>query len=121
MLLRQTISEKLVSTLHGAKFDIRNTLFFNILSANSFLAIFYGDSLRHHDANSSILKDLETRSGISLIQTDPPKPSNVRTTERPRVEVSTKKILAPKIYSLRFHTERRHKVNGFLCASVTLW
>src|SRR5216684_5457912 len=73
MLLRQILSEKLLSTPPSSKFDSRNTPFFNILRANSFLAIFYPDFFRHHDANPCILKDLETRSGIFFIQIDPPK------------------------------------------------
>jgi hypothetical protein len=64
MLLRQIISEKPFATLAGTEFDIRNTPCFNILRTNSFLTIFYGYFFRHHDANPSILKDLELRSGI---------------------------------------------------------
>src|SRR5258706_16443375 len=63
MLLRQ-ISEKLLSTPAATKFNIRNTPCFYILCANPSLAVFYADFFRHHDANPSILKDLELRSGI---------------------------------------------------------
>jgi hypothetical protein len=73
MLLRQIISGKLFGTPAGIQFDVRNTLFSNILRANSFLAIFCADFFRHHGANSSILKDLEVRSGLFLLQIDPPK------------------------------------------------
>ena len=64
MLLRQINSEKLLATPAGAEFDIRNTLFFNILRANPLLARFYADIFRRHGANPRIIKDLETRSGI---------------------------------------------------------
>ena len=62
MLLRQIISEKLLATPAGTKFDVRNTLFFNILAANPLLARFYADFFRRHGANPSLIKDLETRS-----------------------------------------------------------
>jgi hypothetical protein len=62
MLLRQIISDKLLATPAGTKFDIRNTLFFNILRANPLLARFYADLFRRHRANPSIIKDLEIRS-----------------------------------------------------------
>ncbi len=62
MLLREIISQKLFATPAGTKFDIRNTLFFNILAANPLLARFYADLFRRHGANPSIIKDLETRS-----------------------------------------------------------
>jgi hypothetical protein len=59
MFLRQIISEKLLATPAGTKFDIRNTLFFNILLANPSLSRFYADLFRRHGANPSIIKDLE--------------------------------------------------------------
>jgi hypothetical protein len=62
MLLRQIISEQLLSTPSGTDFDVRNTLFFNILHANPLLAGFYADLFRRHGANPSLIKDLETRS-----------------------------------------------------------
>src|SRR5216683_1908851 len=62
MLLRQIISQKLFATPAGTKFDVRNTLFFNILAANPLLARFYADFFRRHGANPTIIKDLETRS-----------------------------------------------------------
>ncbi len=62
MLLRQIISEKLFATPAGTEFDVRNTLFFNILAANPLLARFYADFFRRHGANPSLIKDLETRS-----------------------------------------------------------
>jgi hypothetical protein len=62
MLLREIISEKLLATPAGTKFDVRNTLFFNILRANPLLARFYADFFRRHGANPSLIKDLETRS-----------------------------------------------------------
>src|SRR5882762_2121494 len=63
MLLRQIISEKLFATPAGTEFDVRNTLFFNILRANPLLARFYADLFRRHGANPSLIKDLQTRSG----------------------------------------------------------
>jgi hypothetical protein len=62
MLLRKIILEKLLAAPAGTEFDIRNTLFFNILRANPLLARFYADLFRRHGANPSIIKDLETRS-----------------------------------------------------------
>jgi hypothetical protein len=62
MLLRQIISEQLLSTPAGTQFDVRNTLFFKILHANPLLARFYADLFRRHGANPSLIKDLETRS-----------------------------------------------------------
>src|SRR6266851_4827108 len=62
MLLRQIISQKLFATPAGTEFDVRNTLFFNILAANPLLARFYADFFRRHGANPSLIKDLETRS-----------------------------------------------------------
>jgi hypothetical protein len=62
MLLRQIISEQLLSTPAEEKFDVRNTLFFKILHANPLLARFYADLFRRHGANPSLIKDLETRS-----------------------------------------------------------
>jgi hypothetical protein len=63
MLLREIISEQLFATPAGTEFDVRNTLFFNILCANPLLARFYADLFRRHGANPSIINDLETRSG----------------------------------------------------------
>src|SRR5277367_1555733 len=62
MLPREIISQKLFATPAGTEFDIRNTLFFNILRANPLLARFYADLFRRHGANPSLIKDLETRS-----------------------------------------------------------
>jgi hypothetical protein len=62
MLLREIISRKLFATPDRTEFDVRNTLFFNILCANPLLAIFYADFFRRHGANPSLIKDLETRS-----------------------------------------------------------
>jgi hypothetical protein len=66
MPFREIIFEKLFATPAGTEFDLRNTLFFNILCANPSLAIFYADFFRRHGANSSLIKDLEVRSGIFL-------------------------------------------------------
>src|SRR5208282_1566574 len=62
MLPRQIISQKLLNTPANTQFDIRNTLFFNILRANPLLARFYTDLFRRHGANPSLIKDLEARS-----------------------------------------------------------
>jgi hypothetical protein len=63
MHLREIIFEKLFTTPAGTEFDIRNTLFFNILLANPVLARFYADLFRRHGANPSIIRDLEAGSG----------------------------------------------------------
>src|ERR1700689_133994 len=63
-MLREIIIEKLFATPAGEKPDPRNTLFFNILAANPLLARFYADLLRRHNANPSLINDLETRSGV---------------------------------------------------------
>jgi hypothetical protein len=76
MLFRQIITEKLLATPAGTRFDIRNTLFFNILRANPLLARFYADLFRRHGANPSIIKDLETRSGNFFAPDQSPKGSN---------------------------------------------
>jgi hypothetical protein len=64
MSLRNIIREQLFATPAGTELDIRNTLFFNILCANPSMAIYYGEFFQQHGANSSLLKDLEARSGI---------------------------------------------------------
>src|SRR5260370_30880831 len=66
MLLREIISEKLFAPPAGTKFDVRNTLFFNILCANPLLARFYADFFPRHGANPTIIKDLDTRSANSF-------------------------------------------------------
>jgi hypothetical protein len=76
MLFPQIISEKLLATPANTKFDIRNTLFFNILRANPLLARFYADLFRRHGANPSIIKDLETRSAIFFSPDQSTKGSN---------------------------------------------
>jgi hypothetical protein len=62
MLLREIVFKQLLATPAGQKSDFRNTPFFNILRANPSLAIFYADYFRRHGANSSLIRDLETRS-----------------------------------------------------------
>jgi hypothetical protein len=64
MSLRKIILEQLFSTPAGTASDLRNTLFFNILCKNPFLARFYGDFFQRHGANPILIKDLEVRSGI---------------------------------------------------------
>jgi hypothetical protein len=76
MLLSQIISDKLLASPVGAKFNVRNTLFFKILRANPLLAGFYADLFRRHGANLSIIRDLETRSGNFFAPDQPSKGSN---------------------------------------------
>jgi hypothetical protein len=64
MLLREIILEQLFSTPAGTNYDVRNTLFFNILCKNPSLAIIYADFFQRHGANPILIKDLEVRSGI---------------------------------------------------------
>src|ERR1700692_4403577 len=78
MFLRHFLLDLLFSTPAGQPFDVRNTLFFNILCANPSLAIFYADFFRRHGANPSLIKDLETRSGIFF---DPDQSPNNSTSE----------------------------------------
>jgi hypothetical protein len=63
MLLRNLGPEKLPSAPAGNKFGLFNSQSFNILRANSLLAIFYPGLLRLPAANSSIFKDLGIQSG----------------------------------------------------------
>jgi hypothetical protein len=104
MLLRQIISEKLLATPAGTKFDIRNTLFFNILCANPLLARFYADFFRRHGANPSIIKDLETRSAIFFA---PDK--STKTTKGSNMAVNPNTRVCTHI-----------KVNGIRCGSPSL-
>jgi hypothetical protein len=110
MLLREIILEKLLYTPSGTEFDIRNTLFFNILCANPLLARFYADLFRRHGANPSIIKDLETRSGIFF---DPDQSTNDPTSEPSKG--STTMAVNP---NTRVCTHI--KVNGTRCGSPAL-
>jgi hypothetical protein len=109
MLLREIILEKLLATPAGMEFDIRNTLFFNILSANPLLARFYADLFRRHGANPSVVKDLETRSGIFF--------TSDQSTQKaePKAKGSTTMALNP---NTRVCTHI--KVNGIRCGSPSL-
>ena len=64
MLLRNILTEQLLSTPEGTEVDLRNTPVFYILRANSFLSKFYADLLRGRGANPCFVKDLETQSGF---------------------------------------------------------
>jgi hypothetical protein len=64
MLLRNLVREKLLSNPSSSEPELSKALFFNILPAKSFLAVFYPDFFRGHGTNSSVLKDLEITSGI---------------------------------------------------------
>jgi len=106
MLLREIIFEQLLATPAGTEFDIRNTLFFNILCANPSLARFYADLFRRHGANPSLIRDLETRSGIFFA----PAQSTTRTTKG-----SNSMAVNP---NTRVCTHI--KVNGIRCGSPAL-
>jgi hypothetical protein len=64
MSFRALILEQLFSTPAGTDYDVRNTLFFNILCKNPSLAIICADFFRRRGANPILIKDLEVRSGI---------------------------------------------------------
>ena len=110
MLLRQIISEKLLVTPAGTKFDIRNTLFFKILRANPLLARFYADLFRRHGANPSIITDLETRSPNFFS----PDQSTRNATPRPSKGSNTMAVNP----NTRVCTHI--KVNGIRCGSPSL-
>src|SRR5712691_7041333 len=105
MLLRQIISQKLFATPAGTKFDVRNTLFFNILAANPLLARFYADLFRRHGANPSLIKDLETRSANFFAP-----------------DQSTKTLKQKKGSNMNPNTRvcTHIKVNGIRCGSPSL-
>jgi len=104
MLLRQIISEQLLATPAGIEFDIRNTLFFKILRANPLLARFYADLFRRHGANPSLIKDLETRSGIFFAPDQ-----STKTTKGSNMAVNPNTRVCTHI-----------KVNGIRCGSPSL-
>jgi hypothetical protein len=110
MLLPQIISEKLFETPANTKFDIRNTLFFNILRANPLLARFYADLFRRHGANPSIIKDLETRSA-NFFAPD-------QSTKKPTPE--TKKGSNTMAVNPNTRVCAHIKVNGIRCGSPSL-
>src|SRR5258706_15154009 len=104
MLLSQIISKKLFPTPPGTKFDLRNTLFFNILAANPLLARFYADLFRRHGANPSLIKDLETRSA-NFFSPD----QSSKTTKGSNMAVNPNTRVCTHI-----------KVNGIRCGSPSL-
>jgi hypothetical protein len=109
MLLRQIISEKLFATPAGTKFDVRNTLFFNILAANPLLARFYADLFRRHGANPSLIKDLETRS------------TNFFTPDQSTRNPTTKSVKGSNMAVNPNTRACTHiKVNGIRCGSPSL-
>jgi hypothetical protein len=110
MLLRQIILEKLLTTPAGTEFDIRNTLFFNILRANPSLARFYADLLRRHGANPSIIRDLETQSANSF--------SPDQSTRNPTPKPS--KGSNPMAVNPNTRVCTHIKVNGVRCGSPAL-
>src|SRR5580692_5412796 len=110
MLLRQIILEKLLTTPAGTEFDIRNTLFFNILRANPSLARFYADLFRRHGANPSIIKDLETRSANFF--------SPDQSTRNPTPKTS--KGSKPMAVNPNTRVCTHIKVNGIRCGSPAL-
>ncbi len=110
MLLRQIISQKLFATPAGTKFDVRNTLFFNILAANPLLARFYADLFRRHGANPTIIKDLETRS------------ANFFSPDQSTTKPTTKPAKGSKSMAVNPNTSTctHIKVNGIRCGSPSL-
>jgi hypothetical protein len=110
MLLREIISEKPLATPAGTEFDVRNTLFFNILCANPLLARFYADFFRRHGANSSIIKDLETRSANFFS----PDQSTGNSTTKP-AKGSNSMAVNPNTRACT-----HIKVNGIRCGSPSL-
>jgi hypothetical protein len=109
MLLREIIIEKLLATPAGTEFDIRNTLFFNILLANPVLAIFYADLFRRHGANPSIIRDLETRSGIFFTPDQPTQKATLQAKGSNSMAVNPNTRVCTHI-----------KVNGIRCGSPAL-
>jgi hypothetical protein len=110
MLLREIILDKLLATPAGTKFDIRNTLFFNILAANPLLAGFYADLFRRHGANPSLIKDLETRSANFF---SPDQSTKTSTTE-------PAKGSSPMAINPNTRVCTHIKVNGIRCGSPSL-
>jgi hypothetical protein len=110
MLLSKIISEKLFATPANKEFDIRNTLFFNILCANPLLTRFYADLLRRHGANPSIINDLETRSANFFS----PDQSTQPTTSEPA------KGSSPMATNPNTRVCTHIKVNGIRCGSPSL-
>jgi hypothetical protein len=110
MLLPEIISEKLFATPAGAEFDLRNTLFFNILRANPLLARFYADLFRRHGANPSLINDLENRSPDFF---SPDQPTTDPT-------LKTKKGSNPMAVNPNTRVCSHIKVNGIRCGSPSL-
>ncbi len=109
MLLREIISQKLFATPIGIEFDIRNTVFFNILRVNPLLARFYADFFRRHGANPSLINDLETRSANFF--------SPDQSTRKPTTETK-KGSNTMAVNNTRVCTHI--KVNGIRCGSPSL-
>jgi hypothetical protein len=110
MLLRQIILKLLFATPAGAPFDIRKTPFFSILCANPSVARFYPNLFRAHGANSSLIKDLETRSGKFF---DPDQSANHQTTK-------ASKGVKPMPANQNIRVCTHIKVNGVPCGSPAL-
>src|SRR5271156_1757722 len=110
MLLREIISEKLFATPANTEFDIRNTLFFNILRANPLLARFYADLFRRHGANPSLIRDLETRSANFFAAN--------QSAKKPTTE--TKKGSNSMAVNPNTRVCTHIKVNGIRCGSPSL-
>src|ERR1700688_130822 len=108
MFLRHFLLDLLFSTPAGQPFDLRNTLFFNILCANPSLAIFYADFFRRHGANPSLIKDLEARSGI-FFNPDQSTKNASTTSKGPNMAVHPHSRICTHI-----------KVNGTRCGSPAL-
>src|ERR1700676_2791101 len=113
MSFREIILEQLFSTPADTDFNLRNTLFFNILCKNPSLAIIYADFFRRHGANPILIKDLEVRSGIFF---NPDRfPKNHRTPQQ------GKNGKGPSMAINRTERVCTHiKVNGIRCGSPAM-
>ena len=107
MLLRNLLLDLLFASPAATEFDLRNTPFFNILRANPSIAIFYANFLRHHDANPSLIKDLELRSGFFF---DPDQSTKLQPRKGPD----------PMSLNQNFRICTHIKVNGTRCGSPAL-
>jgi hypothetical protein len=121
MQFREQIFQLLFSTPAGAvngqnRHDIRNTNFFKILDANPSLAIFYADFLGRRGANSSLLKDLEIKSGIFF---NPDQATENKHTEKSPIP-ETPKGSTPMAVSTSIRICSHIKVNGVRCGSPAL-
>jgi hypothetical protein len=109
MHFRQMLFDQLFATPAGTEFDIRNTLFFNILCANPSLARIYADFFRRHGANPTIINDLETRSAKIFTPDQSPNHSTTKSGKGSNMAVNPNIRICTHI-----------KVNGIRCGSPAL-